>query len=70
MSAVWWDLLRVLGIVLVVVLIGGFFALLIGESLRRHDDREWTQARAQAQYNKFLELLRDVKWNLLNRNCW
>jgi hypothetical protein len=26
-------------------------------------------AAVMARYNRFLELLRDVKWNLLHRNC-
>jgi hypothetical protein len=48
--------------------------LLIGfivYQLRRRYQEELTAAAIQrARYNRFLELLRDVKWNMLNRNCW
>jgi len=37
---------------------------------KRRLEQEHEQVVAQARYNRFLELLRDVKWNLLHRNCW
>jgi hypothetical protein len=53
--------------VLVPVLIVVVF---IGVLLRRRQ-REQKHERdvAIARHNRFLELLREVKWNLLNRNC-
>lgn len=42
--------------------------LLLWQLRKARLEREHREAERVARYNRFLELLRDVKWNLLNRN--
>ena len=56
-----------LTIITILLLVLAGFAYLIWQ---RQHERAMEQAVETARYSSFLELLRDVKWNVLHRNCW
>lgn len=62
-----WRVKFIIGAVVVAV---GFYLVLRAihwlQNIERRADFE--EERRVAQYNKFMELLRDVRWNLTNRN--